>query len=136
VQVWLSPHTRVVPGKVRTDDMDDAVAVLADVEQVDSELLGVLAQALQQRRAGWERLLGAPRHGRDRMIRRGVDQPRLGWRVALLRDLAQGACARQVVQQQAVDVQQHEAVAQIGDDVAVPDLVEQGLGHWGSSGDG
>jgi hypothetical protein len=33
------------------------------------------------------------------------------------------------VQQQPIDVQQHEAVAEIGDDVAVPDLVEQGLGH-------
>ncbi|HSJ40755.1 MAG TPA: hypothetical protein VK955_06840, partial [Xanthobacteraceae bacterium] len=26
---------------------------------------------------------------------------------------------------------QHETVAEIGDDVAVPDLVEQGLGHLG-----
>jgi hypothetical protein len=34
------------------------------------------------------------------------------------------------VQQQPIDMQQHEAVAEIGDDVAVPDLVEQGLGHW------
>src|SRR5262249_6613346 len=43
--------------------------------------------------------------------------------------IAQRPCARQVVQQQAIDVQQHEAIAEVGGDVTVPDLVEQGLAH-------
>ena len=64
------------------------------------------------------------------MVRRAVDQPRLRGRIAFFDSLLEGARTGQVVQQQAVDMQQHEAVAEIGDDVAVPDLVEQGLGHF------
>ena len=63
VQVWLSPQTSVVPGMrqalLGADDVHDAVAVLADVEQLYAELRGVLAQAAQQRCAGREGLVGA-----------------------------------------------------------------------------
>ena len=109
--------------------MDDAVAVLADVEQADAVLCRALAHDREQRRAGREGLLGAARRGRDGVVGRAVDQARLGRRIALVDRLLQRLGAREVVQQQAVDVQQHEAVAEIGDDVLVPDLVEQGLGH-------
>ena len=116
---------------LRPDDMDDAVAVLADVEQAHARLGGVGAQAAQQRRTRREGLLGAAGPGRDGVVGRGRHQARLGQRIALVHHLAQRPCARQVVQQDAIDVQQHEAAAQVGDDVAVPDLVVQRFGHSG-----
>ena len=113
------------------DDVHDAVAVLAEVEQADAVLGRGGAHVADQRLAGRKGLLGAARRRRDGMVGRAVDQPRLGRRIAFLDGFLQGARTGQVVQQQTVDMQQHEAVAEIGDDVAVPDLVEQGLGHLG-----
>ena len=116
--------------QLRADDVHDAVAILAEVEQADAVLGRGGAHVADQRLAGRKGLLGAARCCRDGVVGRAVDQPRLRRRIALLDGFLQGARAGQVVQQQAVDVQQHEAVAEIGDDVAVPDLVEQGLGHF------
>jgi len=80
-------------------------------------------------------VLGAAGLGRHGVVGRAVDQPRLRRRIALLDGFLQRLAARHVVQQQPVDVQKHEAVPEIGDDVAVPDLVEKGLAHgfglWG-----
>jgi hypothetical protein len=134
VQVWLSPQIRGRTGQGERqfgpDDVHDAVAVLADVEQADAVLGRGGAHVADQRLAGRKGLLGAARCRRDGVVGRAVDQPRPRRRIAFVDGLLQGARTGKVVQQQTVDVQQHEAVAEIGDDVAVPDLVEQGLGHF------
>ena len=107
----------------------DALAVLAEVEQLDAVGAGRLAHRLDQRQArrmGMFRAAGPGRHG---VIGRAVDQARLHRRIAFIDGFLQRLAPRHVVQQQAIDVQEHEAVAEICDDVAVPDLVEQGLAH-------
>ena len=116
-----------------TDDVDDALAVLAEVEQLDAVGAGRLAHRQDQRLAGRIGLLGAAGLGRHGVVGRAVDQARLRRRIALLDGFLQRLAARHVVQQQPVDMQQDEAVAEIGDDVAVPDLVEKRLAHWRSS---
>ena len=49
VEVWLSPQTMVVPGRVKPcsgpDDVDDALADVELVEVLDAEFLGVLGES-------------------------------------------------------------------------------------------
>jgi hypothetical protein len=117
-QTLLGPH-----------DMDDALAVLAEIEQLDAVGARGLAHRQDQRLARRMGLLGAAGPGRHGVVGRAVGQPRLGRRVALVDRFLQRLAARHVVQQQPVDMEQHEAVAEIGNDVLIPDLVEQSLAH-------
>jgi hypothetical protein len=50
VEVWLSPQTMVMPGRVKPcsgpDDVDDALALVVLVEILDAEIGCVLGQCL------------------------------------------------------------------------------------------
>ena len=82
VQVWLSPQTSSVPGRreaqLRPDDVHDALAGLAEVEQLDAALAPwLVAHVAEQRRAGREGLVGAAGLGRDDVVEGGEGQPGL-----------------------------------------------------------
>ena len=110
-------------------DVDDALSVLAEVEQLYAVGAGGLAHRPDQRFPRRMRLVGAAGLGRHGVVWRAVGQTRLCRRIALVDGFLQRLAAGHVVQQQPVDVQQHEAAAEIGDDVAIPDLVEKCLAH-------
>ena len=110
-------------------DMDDALAGLAEIEQLDAPALGLVAHVIEPLRVGLQRLVRAAGLGRDDVVEGGEGEIGIAHAVARVLDRLQPAAAA-VMHEMAADVQERVAVAQIGDDVAIPDLVEQGLsGH-------
>ena len=130
VQVWLSPQTSVSAGQddgqFRRHDMDDAVAGLAEVEQPDARLAAPGCAGSASVRAPPAKV-SSVRPGAVETAWSGVAKTssRPGQGMAALGDLRQRPGAGQIVQQHPVDMQQRPALAEIGDDVLVPDLVEQ-----------
>jgi hypothetical protein len=59
------------------------------------------------------------------VIGRGGGELRIAHRIAALAQLLQALHRIEIVQQVTVDVQQREAVAEIGDHMLVPDIGEQ-----------
>ncbi len=105
----------------RPDDMDDALAGLVDIEHLDAAGGGFDPQRRQQLLPDLDRA-GAAMRGRDRMVRGresqfGVMNPE----VAAL-EVEQAARAAEIVQQMAIDMEQIGVVADMGDDMLVPDL--------------
>ena len=90
VQVWLSPHTSRVPGRrdalLGPDDMDDALAGLAEVEQLYAPALGLVAHVVQALRVGLQRVVGAAGLGRDDVVEGGEGEIGIAHRVARLLD--------------------------------------------------
>ncbi len=114
---------------LRSHDMDDALAGLAEIEQLYAPALGLVAHVIEPLRVGLQRFVGASGLGRDDVVERGKGEIGIAHPVARILDRLQPAAAA-VMHEVAADVQERVAVAQIGDDVAIPDLVEQGLtGH-------
>ncbi len=115
--------------QLRPDDMDDTLAGLADIEQPHAMLFAEVAQILEQPSAH-DAGVGAAGRGGDGVVGRREGEARIAQPVAFLRDIQDRASAAQIVQQMAVDMEQGVVVAEIGDDVLVPDLVEERLaGH-------
>src|SRR5262249_46112678 len=116
------------------DHMHDAVARLADLQHGYAEIARLFAQVGDER-VGEPARVVARRIGGDRMI--GHREHELGPRKPdaagpQLRERAR----RQVRDDQAIDMHESEAVAIVGHDVPLPDLVEQGarlLGHRDAS---
>ena len=76
--------------------------------------------------------MGAPGLGRDDVIEGREGEIGIAHLAALGLDDAKPAAAA-VMHQMATDVQQRVVVTEIGDDMAIPDLVEQGLSRHGVS---
>ncbi len=136
VEVWLSPHTIVLPGCVMPelgpDDVHDAAAAVLQVEQLDAELLRIdleLPDLLRRRvhRDGHaaEHLLGARGrgviHGGEREIRPAqLEAARAQFGVRLRRG--------HFVREMQVDEQNGGCISGLGHDhVVVPDLFEHRL---------
>src|SRR5665213_146782 len=107
------------------DNMDDALPRLVDIEQLNAARRGLDPQRRQQFKpdlAG----AGAARRRGDRMVGRRKDQPwAVNGEIAAL-EVEQAARAAEIVQQMAVDVQQIGIVADVDNDMLVPDLVQHG----------
>ena len=130
VEVWLSPHTISMPGCVeallRSDDVHDALARVAEAEHGDARLLRVARQVLHHAAPlgvcdGVEAAAGVRRHI---VIGRGEGAVRCAQLQAALAQHAKGV-ARSVMDQMAIDVEQRLAVGALEDAVTRPDLVEE-----------
>ena len=108
------------------DHVHDALAGLAEIEQPHAPALGLVAHVIEALRIGLQRFVRAAGLGRDDMVEGGERELGIADAVACVLDRLKAAAAA-VMHEMAADVQQRVAVAQIGDDVAVPDLVEKGL---------
>jgi len=86
---------------------------------------GLGAQCLEQWFGIGIAVVAAARHGRDAVVGRGGSELRIAHRVAALAQLLQALHRIEIVQQVTIDMQQDEAVAEIGDHMLVPDFGEQ-----------
>src|SRR5271169_6027078 len=102
--------------------MDDALTGLAEVEQLDPPTLGLIAHEIEPLGVGLQRLVGASGLSRDDVIEGGEGEVRIADAVARILDRLQ-ATAAAVMHEMAADVQERVAIAQLGNDVAIPDLV-------------
>ena len=107
------------------DDMHDAGAKLARLEHGHAEMLRLLSQVSNKWIVARMRIVAAG-IGRDRMIGDAKHQFGIVQRQAALAQRGEGA-RRQIRHNQPVDVHQSEAVAVIGDHMAVPHFFEQRL---------
>jgi hypothetical protein len=114
------------------DDVDDALAGLTEIEELDAPALGFAAHVVQPLRIRFQRVVGAAGLGRDDMVEGGEGEVGVAHRLAGALDHGEAAAAA-VMHQMAADVQERVVVAEIGDDMAIPDLVEQGLSRHGIS---
>src|SRR6185437_8587655 len=105
-------------------DMDDPLAGLADIEQAHAVLARERSQILEQAAADGGGVGPAGRAGNG-MVGRGEGEAGIAQPVALVGNLKHRSPAAQIVQQVAVDMEEGIAVAEIGDDMLVPYLVEQ-----------
>ena len=110
-----------------SDHVHDALAVLADVVEVDAGLFPFGAEVV-------DHLVGPGRasslragHRRDHVVEGADCQPRIAQPQAALRQLHLAALARQFVHYVARDKHQVHAVAKILDHVLLPDLLEHGF---------
>ena len=135
VAVWLSPQTSVAPRQrqplLGPDDVDDALARVGQRDQGHAEALAVGDQRLDL--AAPQRVADAGDAGRavaggDRVV--GHAQGGVGAANAppVLGHTLEAGPARHLVDQVLVDIEQRGAVVVLGDHVALPDLVEEGLG--------
>ncbi len=115
---------------LRPHDVEDALADVAHAEQFDVVVARIPLDDLHhvadfRVRDGVEpaRAVG----GRHVVIRKGEGLARVAHRPALAPDLVEGV-EGVLLQQQAVDVDQALAVLALGDDMLLPDLVENRLG--------
>src|SRR6202043_3408084 len=111
------------------DDMDDALAGLADIEEAHALLAAQAAEILEQAkpRGCGPNAAGSAGNG---VIGSGKGEAGVAQAIALFLDVGDSAPATEIVQQVAVDMEEGVAVAEIGDDMLVPDLVGQRLpGH-------
>ena len=107
--------------------MRDALALVAEIEQIDTGLERGLAGGLNKCRAARHTgFIGAPRKGIDNMIHRAErlfrvpDLPVAGF------EALQGHAARAFMQKHAVYIYEAGAVAKIGDLMLVPDFLDTG----------
>ena len=110
------------------DHVDDALPRVVDVEMGDPELLAVAAPHPDERQTGGVGVVGAIRTGGNDVVDHRERELRASHRDAAAPQPVEAPVARHLVHQVAVDVDEHGAVAEIGDDVVVPDPVEQRAG--------
>ena len=127
-------HQRARQGQaqLRTDHVDDAVAGLVDVEQPDPALAAAVAQTRDEIVGPAMLRAGSCRRRRNHVIGRREGQLGTVDRQAAAFQFGESRRPAEVVQQVAVDMQQGRAVAEVDDDVAVPQFVEQRPGLRGS----
>ena len=132
VEVWLSPQTMVMPGRVKPcsgpDHVDDALADVELVEVLDAEILGVLGESRNLGRGFG--ILDAVRAvgGRHVVVDHGQRLARLAHLAAGHAQALEGLRARDLMDEVAVDVEKARPVILLIDDVVVPDLVIEGAG--------
>src|SRR5262249_12491655 len=112
--------------------MDDALARLAEIEQLYAPAPRFVAHVVQALGIGFESVVCAARFSRDDVIEGREGEVRVADAPARLLDRLQ-ATAAAVMHEMAADVQERVVVTEIGDDMARPDLVEQGLSRHGAS---
>ena len=124
------------PGKAKakfgSDDVDDALTGLVDVEHPDAASGGFGPQAGQQFLSDLAGAGPAARR-RDRMVRRRKRQFRIMDRKTPTLEVEQAARAAEIMQQMTIDVQKIGIIADMGNDVLVPDFGQQraaGLVQW------
>src|SRR6266852_9782966 len=105
---------------LRPHDMDDALPGLAEIEQFYAPPRGFVAHVIEPRRIGFQRLVRAAGLGRDDMVEGGEGELGIAHAIARILDRLKPAAAA-VMPEMAADVQERVAVAEIGDDVAIPD---------------
>ncbi len=104
--------------------MHDPVPVLAEVEEADAGRLSLPAQPGAQALARRETVADAVRRAGHGVVGGGEGKLRVADSQAALQHVRERPAARQVMQQVAVHMQQRPAIAEVGDHVGVPDLVE------------
>jgi len=107
----------------------NALLGIVDVENLDSVALAALAHRLEEGRARRIGVVVAAGPGGDGVILHRERQIGPPHRPLLLRELLEGVRRMQLVQHVAVDIDEIAAVGALGDEVGVPDLVQQGVGH-------
>ena len=107
-----------------TDDMDDALPGLVEVEQLDVAGRCLGPQRRQQLPAGLDRA-GTPGRRRNRMIGRRKSQLGIVDRKVAAFEVDQAAGAAEVMQQMAIDMKQIGIIADLRDDMLVPDFGQQ-----------
>ena len=116
--------------KLRPHDVHNALAILAEVEKPYAGRLRLLAQPGTQAFARCEAVMDAVRRAGDGVVGRGEGELRVADGQATLQHVRQRPAAGEVMQQVAVDMQQRPAVAEVGDHVSIPDLIEhRSCGH-------
>ena len=118
--------------ELRRHHVRDALLGIAEVEHLDAVLFAALAHGAQEGGARRVGLVGAAGLGRDGVVlhREGEVRPR--HLAALLLQRLEGVRRVQLMQHVAVDVDQVAAVHAAGDEMGVPDFIEQGFGHGGT----
>ena len=113
--------------QLRRHHMHDPMPRFSDLEMRDADSPGVFPQ---RDHMGIAQLKGvvATRVGTDRMIGRREAQFRVSRRQPTIRQ-APKCAAVEIGQDVAIDVQQREALAQVLDDMALPDFFKQGARH-------
>ncbi len=131
VQVWLSPHTRVMPGKAMPssgrDDMHDALAGIADIEHADIGTLRFIPESMDE--FGAARKFGgiaAAGIGIDDMIHRAEYQMRVEYRPPGRGYTLQHAAARTLMQEDTIHVEQPHFIGKRADDMLAPDFFDNG----------
>ena len=104
-----------------SDDMDDALAGLVDIEHLDAAGRGFDPQRRQQLLPDLDGA-GAAMRGRNRVVRRREGQFGIMNRKVAALEVEQAARAAEIVQQMAIDMEQIGIVADMGDDMLVPDF--------------
>ena len=129
VQVWLSGQTSGHAGQRETElrgrDMQDALALVVEIEQPHAGGGGATAHLAQQAAAGRVGVGGAARRAGDGVVRHREGEVGIVHRIAALGDAGEAGPAFEIVQQVTVDRQQAHVAAELGHDVLRPDLVEQ-----------
>src|SRR3981081_1933339 len=110
--------------KFGADDMDDALTGLVDVEHLDAVGGGVDPQSLQQFLPDLDRT-GPPARRRNGVVRRRECQLGVMDRKVATFEVEQAARAAEVVQQMAINMEEIGIIADMRDDVLVPDFGQQ-----------
>src|SRR5262249_55024834 len=104
------------------------LSLFADVEEPHAVLAAQATEIVEEAKAHRGRA-GAARCAGDGVVGGGEGEAGALDAIALLANVGHGAAAAQIMQQVAVDVKEGVAVAEVGDDMLVPDLVEEGSAH-------
>ena len=110
--------------QLRAHDMDDALSGLAEIEEANAILAAEAAEILEEPLTH-RRGAGATGRAGDGVVGGGEGEARTPHTIPLLADVGDGTAAAEIVQQVAVNMEEGVAAAQIGDDMLVPDLVEE-----------
>ena len=114
------------------DDMDDALTGLVDIEHRDAAGRGFDPQGRQQLLPDLDGA-GPPARRRNGVVRRRESQFRIVHRKAAAFEIEQAARPAEIVQQVAIDMEEIGIIAEMRDDMLVPDLGQQctaGLLQW------
>ena len=128
VEVWLSPQTIVIPGKVmpefRADDVDDALLGRIHIEQRNAKLAAIFLQRfdlLRRNRVGDGK---AARSGRDVVVDGRDRAQRLPHLPSIGAQAVKGLRRSHFMHQMQVDIEQRRLPFGSGDHVRVPDLCQ------------
>ena len=127
VAVWLSPHTIVIPGCVKTlfraDDVDDALPGIFHVEKFDTEFRRIGTQGFDLEARFRIRYAECPRLCGDVVIRHRQSRIRPPHGTARHPQTFESLRAGDLVHEVAVDIDEAGAVLALMDKVRIPDLV-------------
>ena len=119
-------HARLGQAQLGTDDVDDALVRRAEAVERDAELAAVVGQLLDLRGGHGVGDRQAPVVGRDRVVGRRHGLARSADGQAALAEAGEGLRARHLVDEVEVDPEDGRGARFVGDDVVVPDLLDEG----------